>query len=150
MSSAQENLSSKSIESQTAPEPVGPYPHARLEGEFLFLSGMGPRKKGSPKIPGVELDEAGEVLSYDIEKQTHSVFENLKTVLNDSGASLEEVIDVQVFLTNMKDDFKKFNRIYAEYFQTNRPTRTTIGISALPTPIHVELKVIARIPKNPA
>lgn len=137
---------SDAIHSETAPEPVGPYPHARREGEFLFLSGMGPRKRGSKEIPGVELDGDGNVLSYDIELQTRSVFKNLEAVLKDAGASLENVVDVLVFLTNMKDDFKTFNRVYAEVFTQNRPTRTTIGITALPTPIHVELKVIARIP----
>lgn len=131
------------INSNKAPEPVGAYPHARQVGEFLFLSGIGPREKGSKTIPGVELDEAGNIVSYDIEKQTRSVFENVKTVLEDSGSSWDKLIDVTVFLTNMKDDFKTYNRIWAEYFPENAPCRTTVEILSLPTPIAIELKCLA-------
>ncbi len=128
-----------------APEPVGLYPHARQVGSLLFLSGVGPREKGTKKIPGVELDEAGNIVSYDIEKQCHSVFNNVKTILEASGASWEDLVDVTVFLTNMKDDFKTYNKIYAEYFQSNQPCRTTVEVNSLPTPIGIELKCIAVI-----
>ena len=131
------------IRSSRAPEPVGAFPHARRVGDFLFLSGMGPRKRGSKEIPGVTLDASGAVTAYDIEVQTRAVFENVRTVLEDAGARWEDIVDVTVFLTDMKRDFPTFNRLYAEAFTTNRPTRTTVEVGALPTPIAVELKVIA-------
>ena len=131
------------IHSSKAPEPVGAYPHARKVGNLLFLSGVGPREKGSKKIPGVEVDENGNILSYDIETQCRSVFQNIKYILEDAGSSWDKIIDVTVFLTNMKDDFKTYNRIYAEYFKLNLPCRTTVEILSLPTPIAIELKVIA-------
>lgn len=131
--------------SDQAPEPVGLYPHARKVGNLLFLSGVGPREKGSKKIPGVELDESGSILSYDIETQCHSVFKNVRLILEASGSSWEQLVDVTVFLTNMKADFPTYNRIYAEYFKENQPCRTTVEISSLPTPIAIELKCIATI-----
>ncbi|MCB0412779.1 MAG: RidA family protein [Bdellovibrionales bacterium] len=133
------------IDSQNAPEPVGAYPHARRQGDFLFLSGVGPRKRGTPEIPGIEFDSEGNVVSYDIETETKSVIENVKTILQDSGACLEDVVDVQVFLTNMKKDFSKFNQVYADVFGPIGATRTTVEVNALPTPIHVEFKVIAQL-----
>ena len=135
----------KSIVSSAAPEPVGLYPHAKKSGNFLFLSGIGPRQKGEKKIPGVEQDEKGNVVSYDIEKQCHSVFRNVKTVLEESGSSWDKIIDVTVFLTNMKADFPTYNKLWAEYFSKNPPCRTTVEIKSLPTPIAIELKVIAAI-----
>ncbi|MBS1651157.1 MAG: RidA family protein [Bacteroidetes bacterium] len=131
------------IESNKAPEPVGLYPHARKVGNLLFLSGVGPREKGTKKIPGVDLDEAGQIVTYDIAAQCHSVFKNIKYILEDAGSSWDKIIDVTVFLTNMKDDFKIYNQIWAEYFKENPPCRTTIEINKLPTPIAIELKVIA-------
>ena len=121
------------------------YPHARKVGNLLFLSGVGPRKLGQKDIPGVKIDLNGEIESYDIETQCHSVFQNVRFILEDAGSSWDNIIDVQVFLTNMKDDFKTYNKIYAEYFKTNQPCRTTIEIKSLPTPIAIELKVIATI-----
>lgn len=133
------------IESSRAPEPVGPYPHARRVGDLLFLSGVGPRERGSKMIPGVELDGSGNIVSYDIEEQCRSVFQNVRYILEDAGSSWENIVDVTVFLTNMKDDFAAYNRIYAEYFADNRPCRTTVEVGALPTSIAIELKVIATI-----
>ena len=135
------------IHSQSAPEPVGFYPHARRVGNLLFLSGVGPREKGSDKIPGVELNTNGEIISYDIAKQCHSVFNNVKLILEDSGSSWDQLIDVTVFLTNMKDDFVEYNRLYKEYFSKipTPPCRTTVEIKSLPTPIGIELKCIAII-----
>jgi 2-aminomuconate deaminase len=133
------------LNSSKAPEPVGLYPHARKVGNLLFLSGVGPRERGKKEIPGVELDEAGNILSYDIEKQCHSVFNNVRYILEDSGSDWSRIVDVTVFLTNMKADFKTYNRIYAEYFKDNQPCRTTVEINCLPTPIAIELKVIATI-----
>ena len=138
-------MENKSINSKTAPEPVGLYPHAKKVGDLLFLSGVGPREKGSKKIPGVELNGKGEIVSYDIEKQCHSVFNNVRVIIEDSGSSWNNIVDVTVFLTNMKGDFKTYNRIYAEYFHDNQPCRTTVEIKSLPTPIAIELKVIATI-----
>ena len=138
-------MSQEILNSNKAPEPVGAYPHARRVGNLLFLSGVGPRERGTKKIPGVELNEDGSIASYDIEKQCHSVFNNVKTILEDSGSSWANVVDVTVFLTNMKDDFKIYNRLYAEYFKDNQPCRTTLEINYLPTPIGIELKVIATI-----
>lgn len=131
--------------SERAPEPVGLYPHARRVGNLLFLSGVGPRERGKKEIPGVTLDEAGNIISYDIEEQCHSVFRNIRYVLEDAGSSWDNIVDVTVFLTNMKADFPTYNRLYAEYFKDNKPCRTTIEINALPTPIAIELKVIATI-----
>ncbi len=133
------------IESHKAPEPVGLYPHARKVGNLLFLSGIGPRERGKKEIPGVELDDQSNILSYDIETQCHSVFKNVRTVLEDSGSNWENLVDVTVFLTNMKEDFEIYNRIYAEYFKDNQPCRTTVEIISLPTPIAIELKCIATI-----
>ncbi|MBK9285180.1 MAG: RidA family protein [Sphingobacteriaceae bacterium] len=138
-------MSNTKIESSKAPEPVGLYPHARKVGNLLFLSGVGPREKGTKKIPGVELDEMGNIVSYDIEKQCHSVFKNIRYILEDSGSSWDKIIDVTVFLTNMKDDFPKYNALWAEYFKENQPCRTTIEINKLPTPIAIELKVVALV-----
>lgn len=129
--------------SEQAPEPVGPYPHARRVGNLLFLSGIGPRERGTNKIPGVELDAAGNVVSYDIETQCRSVFKNIKAILEDAGSSWERIVDVTVFLTNMKADFQTFNKVYAEYFKENQPCRTTVEVNALPTPIAIEIKVVA-------
>ena len=133
------------ITSENAPEPVGSYPHARRVGNLLFLSGVGPRERGKKEIPGVKLDQDGYIISYDIQVQCHSVFKNVRTVLEDSGSNWKKLIDVTVFLTNMKDDFKIYNRIYADYFKDNQPCRTTLEISSLPTPIAIELKCIATI-----
>lgn len=133
------------IKSENAPEPVGAYPHARKVGNLLFLSGVGPRERGSKKIPGVELSESGAISSYNITDQCHSVFKNVRTILEDSGSSWNELVDITVFLTNMKDDFQEYNRIYKEYFSENLPCRTTIEINCLPTPIAIELKCIATI-----
>ena len=136
---------SDAIESARAPEPVGLYPHARRVGDMLFLSGVGPRERGSKDIPGVELDDAGRIVAYDIETQCHAVFQNVRYILEDAGSSWENIVDVTVFLTNMKADFDAYNRIYAEYFAENKPCRTTVEVNALPTPIAIELKVIATI-----
>ena len=129
--------------SDKAPEPVGAYPHSRRVGNLLFLSGVGPRKKGSKDIPGVTLDADRNITAYDIETQCHSVFENVKNILESSGASLDDLVDVTVYLTNMKADFKTYNRLWAEYFGKNPPCRTTVEVTALPTPIAIELKCIA-------
>jgi 2-aminomuconate deaminase len=128
-----------------APEPVGLYPHSKRVGNFLFLSGVGPRERNNKNIPGVETDANGNVISYDIEKQCHSVFNNVKIILEEAGSSWNKIIDVTVFLTNMKDDFKIYNRIWADYFKDNQPCRTTVEVNCLPTPIAIELKVIATI-----
>ncbi len=133
------------VHSSKAPEPVGLYPHARRVGNLLFLSGVGPREPGTKTIPGVELDQAGEIVSYDIEKQCRSVFQNIRYILEDAGSSWDSIVDVTVFLTNMKDDFAIYNEVYAEYFADNLPCRTTVEINKLPTPIAIELKVIATI-----
>ena len=139
-----------SFESARAPEPVGAFPHAKRVGDLLFLSGIGPRVRGSKEIPGLTLDATGKIVSYDIEEQCRAVFENVRFVLEDAGASWNDIVDVTVFLTNMKDDFKIYNKLYAEHFAGEgkpNPTRTTIEITALPTPIAIELKVIAAVGK---
>lgn len=138
-------MNDKLIESSRAPEPVGLYPHARRVGNLLFMSGVGPRERGKKEIPGVELDENGVIVGYDIETQCRSVFQNVRYILEDAGSSWENIVDVTVFLTNMKDDFPTYNRIYAEYFADNKPCRTTVEVNKLPTPIAIELKVIATI-----
>lgn len=135
------------ISSEKAPEPVGPYPHARRVGNLLFLSGVGPRKRGSRDIPGVTLDQNRNILSYDIATQCHSVFQNVRYILEDSGSRWENLVDITVYLTNMKADFPVFNKIYAEYFPNpeTQPCRTTVEVNALPTPIAIELKCVALI-----
>jgi 2-aminomuconate deaminase len=133
------------VSSDRAPEPVGPYPHARRAGSLLFLSGIGPRVKGVAGVPGVTLDAAGDVVSYDFESQCRQVFANVRAVLEDAGSSWGRIVDVTVFLTDIKRDFATMNRLYAEAFAENRPARTTVGVSRLPTPIAIELKVIATI-----
>ena len=139
---------SEIFKSERAPEPVGAFPHAKRVGELLFLSGIGPRVRGCKEIPGVMLDSSGNVASYDIETQCRAVFENVRLVLEDAGATWQDIIDVTVFLTDMKKDFPIYNRIYAEYFAGQakpNPTRTTVEVRALPTPIAIELKVIAAV-----
>ena len=138
-------MNGEKFNSDRAPQAVGLYPHARKVGNLLFLSGVGPRKAGQTDIPGVTLNESGEIESYNIEEQCHSVFENIRFILEDAGSSWDNIVDVQVFLTNMKDDFMAYNKIYAEYLKENQPCRTTIEIKSLPTPIAIELKVIATI-----
>lgn len=138
-------MSETIVNSSKAPEPVGLYPHARRVGNLLFLSGVGPRERGATEIPGVELSAVGGIVRYDIEAQCHSVFKNVRYILEDAGSSWDEIVDVTVFLTNMKNDFQIYNRIYAEYFKDNQPCRTTVEINCLPTPIAIELKVIATI-----
>ncbi|MCH2160534.1 MAG: RidA family protein [Phycisphaerales bacterium] len=135
-----------SIESQRAPEPVGAYPHARRAGGLLFLSGVGPRQRGSKEIPGVTLDADGQVIAKDIEAQCRSCFDNVRAIMDEAEVPWTNIVDVLVFLTDMKNDFQAYNRVYAEYFAGDgnpNPTRTTIEINALPTPIAVEVKVIA-------
>jgi 2-aminomuconate deaminase len=136
---------SELFNSSKAPEPVGLYPHARKVGNLLFLSGVGPREKGTKVIPGVELDENRNIISYDIETQCRSVFQNVRWILEDSGSTWNNIVDVTVFLTNMKDDFLIYNKLWAEYFGENPPCRTTLEINCLPTPIAIELKVIATV-----
>jgi len=141
-------MSDSNIMSSRAPEPVGAYPHAKRVGDLLFLSGIGPRKRGSSEIPGVTLDGQGNIIAYDIEAQCRSCFDNLRAVLEDAGSSWDHLVDVLVFLTNMKADFPIYNRVYAECFAgpgKPNPSRTTIEIASLPTPIAVEIKAIATI-----
>lgn len=136
------------INSKKAPEPVGLYPHAKRAGNLLFLSGVGPRERGTKRIPGVTLDENGNILSYDIEIQCRSVFQNVKWILEEAGSGWDKLIDVTVYLTNMKDDFPVYNRLWAEYFKDSQPCRTTLEINCLPTPIAIELKCIALAENN--
>ena len=135
----------QAVHSAKAPEPVGLYPHARRVGNLLFLSGVGPRKRGSKEIPGVTLDAQGRIVAYDIEAQCRSVFENVRLTLEDAGSGWDKLVDVTVFLTSMQRDFAAYNRLYAEYFKDNQPCRTTVEVTALPTPIAIELKCIATL-----
>ncbi|MCS6916420.1 MAG: Rid family hydrolase [Chitinophagales bacterium] len=128
--------------SDQAPEPVGAYPHARRAGNLMFLSGIGPRQTDN-SIPGNVYDEQGRLIAYDIAAQCHAVFRNVQAVLQAAGCRWEQLVDVTVFLTNMKDDFPVMNRIYAEYFRSHQPCRTTVEVKSLPTPIAIELKCIA-------
>ena len=138
-------MSSEKIESKSAPKPVGLYPHARRVGNLLFLSGIGPRDPETNGVPGLQRSASGNFTEFDFEAQCHSVFKNVRLVLEDSGASWNSLVDVTVFLVDMKRDFHTYNRIYAEYFKDNQPCRTTVGIDSLPTPIAIELKCIAVI-----
>ena len=131
------------IKSARAPAPLGAYPHARRAGGFLFLSGIGPRPPGGGTVAGVELDPSGDVTSYDIEAQVHAVFSNVRAVLEDAGADWSDLVDITVFLTNIRRDFETYNRIYATYFDADGPTRTTVEVSRLPGPIAIEMKCIA-------
>ena len=133
------------FESDKAPKPIGAYPHARKIGKLLFLSGVGPRKQNSNEIPGVELDKDGNVISHDIVAQCHSVFNNIRIILEESGSNWDNLVDVTVFLTDMRRDFDTYNRIYSDYFKNNQPCRTTVEVTSLPTPIAIELKCIATI-----
>ncbi len=135
---------SERISTDKAPAPVGLYPHARRVGNLLFLSGIGPRTTTN-EIPGLKLDKNGNFLEFDFAAQCRNVFENVKIVLEESGSSWEKLVDVTVFLVNMKRDFATYNQLYAEYFKDNQPCRTTVEINSLPTPIAIELKCIATI-----
>ncbi|MBL4669957.1 MAG: RidA family protein [Flavobacteriales bacterium] len=140
---------SEKISTNKAPRPMGLYPHARKVGNLLFLSGVGPRAAGSgseeANIPGLKYDNNGNYETFDFEAQCRSVFDNVRIILEESGSSWENLVDVTVFLTDMKRDFKTYNSIYAEYFQDNQPCRTTVEVNALPSPISIELKCIAII-----
>ena len=142
-------MSSTKFSSENAPKPVGLYPHSRKVGNLLFLSGVGPRVAKSDandsSVPGLKLDHNGNFIEFDFEAQCHSVFQNIKAILEDSGSSWENLVDVTVFLVNMKRDFATYNKIYAEYFKDNQPCRTTVEITSLPTPIAIELKCIATL-----
>jgi 2-aminomuconate deaminase len=139
-------MADEGLSSPRAAEPVGAFPHAKRVGNLLFLSGIGPRVRGRSDIPGATLDAAGRVTSYDIAVQCRQVFENVRLVLEDAGSAWDKIVDVTVFLTNMKDDFATYNALYAQYFAgpgEPNPTRTTVEVNCLPTPIAIELKVIA-------
>lgn len=138
-------MANEIINTDAAAVPLGSYPHARKVGNLLFLSGIGSRSAIDNAIPGLQLDEHGKVLKYDIEAECHSVFANVKAVLETSGSKWENIIDVTVFLTNMKDDFPLYNKIYGDYFKDVQACRTTVEVLSLPTPIAIELKVIATI-----
>lgn len=138
-------MASENSENSKAPEPVGAYPYTRRVGNLIFLSGVGPRVRGEKDIPGVTLDAEGNIVSYDIEKQCHSVFKNVRYILEETGSGWDNLVDITVFLTNMKADFPIYNKIYNSYFRENQPCRTTIEILSLPTPIAIELKCIATI-----
>ena len=142
-------MSGEGIRTDTAPAPVGAYPHARRVGDLLFLSGVGPRQPGSNAIPGNVYDADGRLVAYDIEAQCRQVFANVRAVLEASGAQWADLVDVTVFLTDMQGDFANYNRLYAEYFEGMDACRTTLGISALPTPIAIELKCVAALPTEP-
>jgi 2-aminomuconate deaminase len=135
---------SERISTDKAPKPVGLYPHARRVGNLLFLSGIGPRTVND-EIPGLKLDKNGNFQEFDFAAQCRNVFDNVKIVLEESGSSWDKLVDVTVFLVNMKRDFATYNKIYAEYFKDNQPCRTTVEINSLPTPIAIELKCIATI-----
>jgi len=128
-----------------APRPVGAYPHAKKVGDLLFLSGIGPRPVDGGPAPGVTLDDSGDVISYDIEAQCHAVFANVRAVLESAGASWDDLVDITVYLTDIKRDFATFNTIYAEYFSSDGPCRTTVEVNRLPTPIAIELKCVADV-----
>jgi 2-aminomuconate deaminase len=140
---------SEIISTDSAPKPVGSYPHARKVGNLLFLSGVGPRVPGSGtddhEVPGLSLDRNGNYLQFDFEAQCRSVFANVKAILEASGSGWDNLVDVTVFLTHMKRDFQTYNRLYAEYFRNAQPCRTTVEVVSLPTPIAIELKCIATI-----
>lgn len=138
-------MTDDTLRSNTAPEPLGAYPHARRVGNLLFLSGIGPRSRGEQTIPGVVLGADGEVVDYDIETQCRAVFRNVKTVLEEAGSSWNRLVDITVFLTDLEADFPAYNRVYAEFFTDHQPCRTTIGVARLPGPIAVELKCIATV-----
>jgi len=139
---------SEIVRTERAPKPVGAYPHARRIGNLLFLSGVGPRDALTDEIPGNVYAADGRLIAYDIARQCHTVFANVRTILEASGAHWEDLVDVTVFLTDMARDFAAYNKIYAEYFTGAQPCRTTLGISALPTPIAIELKCIAALPEG--
>lgn len=142
---------SKEIHADGAAEPVGAYPHARRAGDLLFLSGIGPREPGKRDIPGVTLDAEGQITAYDVEAQCHSVFRNVRAVLEAAGACWEDLVDVTVFLTDMERDFATFNKVYAAYVTgERRPCRTTVEVTSLPTPIAIELKCIAWLGEHSA
>jgi 2-aminomuconate deaminase len=136
---------SKRIVSAGAPPPVGAYPHARRHGDLLFLSGIGPRPADGGPIPGVVLDAAGDVSNYDIKAQCHAVFANVRTVLQSASADWDDLLDVTVYLTDIKRDFSSFNRIWSDYFGAHGPCRTTVEVARLPTPIAIELKCVAAV-----
>ena len=138
---------SSGIQASAAPKAVGHYPHARRVGELLFLSGIGPRDPATNAIPGNQHDATGHLVAYDIEAQARAVFANVRAVLEASGARWEDLVDVTVYLTDMTRDFPAYNAVWAEYFPdpARAPCRTTLGITALPTPIAIELNSIARI-----
>lgn len=138
-------MNNKTINTSNAAKPLGAYPHAKRVGNLLFLSGIGSRRASDNVIPGLELDKDGNIIKYDIAAETMQCFANVKAVLEAGGSSWDKIVDVTVFLTNMKNDFPVYNKIYAEYFNDVQACRTTVEVKSLPTPIAIELKVIATI-----
>ncbi|MFN0011910.1 MAG: RidA family protein [Phycisphaerales bacterium] len=138
-------MSAGTVNSNRAAEPVGAYAHARRVGNLLFLAGVGPRKRGERVIPGVKQDAAGNVVSYEIEPQVRQCFENVRLILEEAGSSWERIVDVTVYLTDMKRDFATYNAVWAEFFAANPPARTTVEVRALPTAINFEVKVVATV-----
>jgi 2-aminomuconate deaminase len=141
-------MKQQTFTSDSAAKPLGAYPHARRVGNLLFLSGIGSRSAKDNSIPGLELDAGGNIIKYDIEAECHSCFENVKAVLEASGSNWNNIIDVTVFLTNMKNDFPIYNKVYGDYFKDVQACRTTVEVKSLPTPIAIELKVIATIDES--
>ena len=140
-----EKKDSEIIMTNKAAKPLGAYPHARRAGNLLFLSGIGSRRVEDNQIPGLEVDENGNKCGHDIIAECHQVFANVKDVIEAAGSEWSKIIDVTVFLTDMKNDFGKFNEVYKEYFQEVLPCRTTVEVKSLPSPISIELKVIALV-----
>ena len=136
------------VHAKAAPAPVGAYPHARRVGNFLFLSGVGSRTPDSNEIPGNVYGADGALVSHDIEAQCRQVFANVRAILEASGARWEDLVDVTVYLTDMESDFATYNRVYAEHFAATQPCRTTLGVTALPTQIAIELKCVASLPEG--
>ena len=110
--------SSDKISTSKAPKPVGLYPHARKVGNLLFLSGVGPRVAGSnatdSSVPGLKLDHNGNFLEFDFEAQCRSVFDNVRIILEESGSSWNNLVDVTVYLVNMGTSFTK--KLIFEFF----------------------------------
>ena len=123
-------MSIQYVATTKAPQAIGPYSQAVIANGVIYTSGQ------------IALNSEGVIVSDDIKEQTHQVLKNLSAVLQEAGSSFQNVIKTTIFLSDMAD-FKRVNEIYAEYFGSHKPARSTVAVKTLPLDVKVEIDCIA-------
>lgn len=136
-------MDKQNISCDQIPTPVGSYAHARKVGDWLYLSALGPHRAGSDEVAGLKLNPDGRVHSHDIVMQTRATLENIEAVLNTAGGSLKNVVDVVVYLTDIKNDHKKFCGVFNEVFAGIDPARTIMEVGFLDGKAAIQIKATA-------